>query len=175
LSEHGFGLALLSDSKYGFSVLGGDMRMSLLRAPKSPDPDCDLGEQSFSYAVMPHGSRWQDGCVVAEAYKFNSPMLWSAPWKLDGKELERPCSLISIDDPNLVIETIKKAADTNELIVRLYECHGARGTARLWLQMPVTSARFTDLLEDGTAKATMEDGLIEVPYRPFQIITLAII
>ena len=37
LSEHGFGAALLSESKYGFSCYGGDLRMTLLRSPKSPD------------------------------------------------------------------------------------------------------------------------------------------
>src|SRR5204862_568873 len=35
LSEHGFGAAVLTDSKYGYSCYGGDLRVSLLRAPKS--------------------------------------------------------------------------------------------------------------------------------------------
>src|SRR5205823_8433301 len=39
LAEHGFGAALLTDSKYGYSCHRDELRISLLRAPKSPDPN----------------------------------------------------------------------------------------------------------------------------------------
>ena len=53
LSEHGFGVALLTDSKYGWSALGDTLRISLLRAPKLPDPEADMGEHRFAYAIAP--------------------------------------------------------------------------------------------------------------------------
>src|SRR5262249_45387459 len=43
LSEHGFGIALLNDSKYGHSCFGNELRLTLLRSPKSPDPEADMG------------------------------------------------------------------------------------------------------------------------------------
>ncbi|HVM98449.1 MAG TPA: glycoside hydrolase family 38 C-terminal domain-containing protein, partial [Candidatus Acidoferrales bacterium] len=51
LSEHGFGVALLSESKYGFSTFGNTMRISLLRAPKMPDPHADMGAHQFEFAI----------------------------------------------------------------------------------------------------------------------------
>ena len=54
LSEHGFGVALLTDCKYGYSTLGGEMRISLLRSASVPDPEADAGSHRFAYAVMPH-------------------------------------------------------------------------------------------------------------------------
>ena len=46
LSEHGFGVALLNDCKYGWSCLGDELRLSLLRAPRMPDPDADAAATS---------------------------------------------------------------------------------------------------------------------------------
>ncbi|KAK2508946.1 LOW QUALITY PROTEIN: hypothetical protein MC885_008404 [Smutsia gigantea] len=54
LSEHGFGLALLNDCKYGASVRGSVLSLSLLRAPKAPDATADMGRHEFTYALMPH-------------------------------------------------------------------------------------------------------------------------
>ena len=48
LSEHGFGVALLSDWKYGYSTFGNELRISLLRAPKLPDPEADMGLHRFA-------------------------------------------------------------------------------------------------------------------------------
>lgn len=44
LSEHGFGVSVLNDSKYGFATCGNLMRLSLLRAPKAPDANADMGK-----------------------------------------------------------------------------------------------------------------------------------
>ncbi|MDX6636581.1 MAG: alpha-mannosidase, partial [Solirubrobacterales bacterium] len=67
LSEHGLGLAILTDSTYGYSVLGSDMRISLLRAPTDPDPDADQGSHELTYALVPHSGGWQEAGVVREA------------------------------------------------------------------------------------------------------------
>jgi alpha-mannosidase len=168
LSEHGFGVALLSESKYGFSTFGNTMRLSLLRAPTYPDPKADRGQHEFAFALMPHAGNWRDAGVVAESYRFNVPLLFA-------RGSVPPRSFASVDDPNLVIETIKKAEDSNALVLRLYECHGARGTAKLRLDLPAKSAQFCNLLEDKLAPAKIaKDGTIEVRYTPFQIISLMI-
>ena len=64
LSEHGFGAALLTDCKYGYSCHGNELRISLLRAPKSPDPEADMGRHAFAYALLPHAGGWRDAGVV---------------------------------------------------------------------------------------------------------------
>lgn len=43
LSEHGYGVSILNDCKYGFATVGKIMRLSLLRAPKAPDAHADMG------------------------------------------------------------------------------------------------------------------------------------
>jgi alpha-mannosidase len=83
-------------------------------------------------------------------------------------------SFASVESPDLVIDTIKKAQDEDALIVRLYECHGARGVTSLRLETPVKSARFCNLLEDDGPVAKVRGGRIEIPYRPFEIISLKV-
>src|SRR4029078_2322616 len=77
LSEHGFGAALLRDCMYGSSCYAGALRMTLLRSPKSPDPEADMGTHEFSYALLPHVGGWRDGGVLREATLFNAPVRWT--------------------------------------------------------------------------------------------------
>jgi alpha-mannosidase len=168
LSEHGFGVALLSASTYGWSARGGELRLSLVRGPTDPDPGADLGEHRIAYAVLPHSGGWQDGGVVAEARRFNAPLRW-APGPL-----RHAAPLATVEDANLVLDAVKRAEDSDALVLRLYEAHGARGTARIHLGVPFAGARLANLLEDPGAQLAIEGGAIVVPYRPFQILTVLV-
>jgi alpha-mannosidase len=83
-------------------------------------------------------------------------------------------SFASVDDPNLVLDTIKRAEDSDALVLRLYEAHGARGTARLRLAQPIDSAVATNLLEDDGEPLVVEGREIVLPYRPHQILTVKV-
>jgi alpha-mannosidase len=86
----------------------------------------------------------------------------------------QPGSFASVDDPNLVLDTIKRAEDSDALVLRLYEAHGARGTARVRLAAPFESARLANALEDDGEPLSVSDGTIEIRYRPHQIITVKV-
>ncbi len=165
LSEHGFGVALLTDSTHGFSARGSELRLSLLRGPTEPDPEADLGGHELAYAVFPHAGGWQAGGVVAEARRFNEPLLWAPAGGPPGAAAEAD---------GLVLDTIKRAEDSDALVLRLYEPHGARGTARVRLTFPFATARRATLLEDPGEPLTITDQTIEIPYRPFEIVTVLV-
>src|ERR1700761_710860 len=89
LSEYGYGVAILSESKYGFACQGNVLRISLLRAATAPDADQDqgkcatgvchtlnfyIGEHKFSWAVMPHKGSFLESDVPIAGYLFNSPL-----------------------------------------------------------------------------------------------------
>jgi alpha-mannosidase len=166
LSEHGFGAAVLTDSKYGYSCYGNELRISLLRAPKSPDPEADMGRHEFAYALLPHTGGWRDAGVVAEGLRFNVPVRWTG--------VAAPRSFASVDDPNLVLDTIKRAEDSDALVLRLYEAHGARGVARVRLDTSFSSARRANALEDDGDELEVEDGAIVLPYRPHAVLTVKV-
>jgi alpha-mannosidase len=163
LSEHGFGAALLTDSKYGYSCYDGVLSVSLLRSPKSPDPEADMGRHEFAYALVPHAGDWRDAGVLAHATAFNAPLRRTA-FSLEG-------SFATVDG-GLVLDTIKRAEDSDAIVLRLYEPYGGRGIARVRLAVPFTAARRTNLLEDDGEELEVSDGEVVVPFRPREVVTV---
>jgi alpha-mannosidase len=168
LGEHGFGVAVLAHAKYGWSTFGNTVRLSLLRAPDFPAPGADRGPHAMRWAVMPHAGGWQDAGVVAEAARFDHAVLFApAPGVR---------SFFSVDHPALVLDTVKRAEDSGALILRLYEAHGSRGTARIASTLPFEAAMRTNLLEDDGGEALDRDGgTVVVPFRPFEVISLKLL
>lgn len=171
VSEGDLGVALLNDGKYGHDVHQNVMRMSLLRAPKAPDPECDMGVHNFTYVLMPHFGPHQYADVVRSAYALNAPMRFAPLEPSTGTAAMLP-QLVSCDNPNIVIETVKKAEDSNDLVVRVYECHNTRGTAELRSLRPILGAQLCNLEETEMGELEIEDGAVQFDYKPFEIITL---
>jgi alpha-mannosidase len=165
IAEHGFGVAVLAHAKYGWSTFGSTVRLSLLRAPDHPAPGADRGQHSMRWAVLPHAGTWQDAGVVAEAARFDAPVLLAPA--------AAARSFFAVDHPALVLDTVKRAEDSAALVLRLYEAHGSRGVARLTTSLPFQTARATNLLEDtGGAPLERDGAAILVPFRPYEIISL---
>ena len=64
LGDGKHGLSLLNDSKFGYDAVGNLLRLTLLRSPKWPDPDADMGHHHFHYALYPHAGTWKDALTV---------------------------------------------------------------------------------------------------------------
>jgi alpha-mannosidase len=172
LSEAGYGVALLNDCKYGYDIQGNVMRLSLLRAPGWPDPLADRGTHRFTYALLPHRGDLRDGGVVESGYELNVP-LRAVRTPSQAAERARRASFLRVDRPGVVIDAVKKAEDTNTMVVRLYEAWGQRGPARLTCAAPVAEARRADLLErPGERLEAGADGSVPLTLRPFEIVTL---
>ena len=85
----------------------------------------------------------------------------------------RQTSFLHVDRPGVVVDAVKKAEDSDVMIVRLYEAWGQRGPARLTCARQVTRARRADLLEHPHEALQFEDdGSIALNVRPFEILTL---
>jgi alpha-mannosidase len=123
LWEPGFGLALLNDGKYGHSVRGNVLGLSLVRAPVYPDPLADEGEQSFTYALMPHEDLWCER-VRAEADALNEPLLGRPVCGL-AEGVLRP---LVVEGLPVALASFKGAEEGGGLVLRVYEPAGARGS-----------------------------------------------
>ena len=165
LSEPGYGVALLNESKYGYDILGHTIRLSLLRAPGFPDPEADQGSHHFAYALVPHEGDLRDAGVIAEAEHFNLPLSL-----LTGRGEGR---VVSVDRPGVSVEAVKWADRSNAVVVRLCEVWGSRGPVRVTLHRPFVSVVRTDLLERAVTPLDSHDGTVELDLRPFELITLA--
>lgn len=166
LAEENRGVAVLNDCKYGLSVKGNSINLSLLKSAMAPDMTADKGVQQVTYAVYAwNGSLGQSG-VVREAYDLNVPVTVTPGSAGQG-------SLFSLDDPNIIIEAVKPAEDgSTDVIVRLYESMRSATRCTLTTSLPVKSAVETNLVEEGTAKLKVSGGKMLLDFRPFEIKTL---
>lgn len=130
-----YGLGVINDAKYGYSVRGNDIRISVVRSPVYAQHDPyklepygvyvwqDQGRQEFRMLLAPHSGSWQDCGLVRLAEEFTAPV----PVVYQGTHAgHRPlsASFLSVDAPNVVVSVVKKAEDGEDLIVRCYETAG---------------------------------------------------
>jgi alpha-mannosidase len=173
VAEPGYGVALVNDSTYGHDVRrvarsgGGTasvVRLSLLRAPRFPDPETDQGVHAMRYALVPGASV---ASAVRAGYEINLP-LRSAP----GAALAPLLRVESTPADAVVVEAVKLADDrSGDVVVRVYEALGGRATATLSPDFAVTGASETDLLERDLEPDALGSGLT-LRLRPFQIATI---
>jgi len=172
LSEHDWGVALMTDCKYGYSTHANIMYISLLRSPKSPDEEADMGSHEFSYAVFPHSGTFQSAGVIQHAYNFNQPICVVPGSVCEGF---KGGSFFSVDNAAVILETVKKAETIpSAAVVRLYEAYGGHARTKLSTSLPVKRVRTCNLLEipDDHDVVTCSGGHVELDFRPFQIRTL---
>ncbi|WKD31420.1 alpha-mannosidase [Streptomyces xanthophaeus] len=174
--EPGWGVALLNDSTYGHDVTrdvradGGQtttVRLSLLRAPRYPDPETDQGSHTLRFSLAPGAGI---GDAVREGHALNLPER-----VVRGAGPVAP--LVAVDEDAVVVEAVKLAEDrSGDVVVRLYESRGGRARATLTAYFPVAAAVESDLLERplaGTAVGVVTpEGRVPLTLRPFQIVTV---
>ncbi len=137
-----YGLTVLNDAKYGYSVQDNDLRVSIVRGaayaqhqPRHIDPNGeyiwqDQGIQTFRMVLAPHAGGWQDAGVVHMAEELTAPV----PVLYQGiHKGTRPlaASFLSVDVPDVVVSDVKQAEDGNDLIIRCYETAGRATKASL--------------------------------------------
>ncbi|EME28298.1 alpha-mannosidase [Galdieria sulphuraria] len=184
ISEPGYGLALLNDSKYGHSAKGSTLRLTLLRSPKSPDKECDMGYHTFSYAVLPHTPEFPCAQVYRAADDLNRESSRESGWTCSTTE-GKPSFSISVEAQDgrdgILISTLKKAEEENALILRIYESLGRHCSSviRLAQQLPLAEVKAANLLEEEESQTTNDSAAIsrnnrniQVTLRPFEIVSL---
>ncbi|KOX02404.1 alpha-mannosidase [Streptomyces sp. NRRL B-3648] len=177
LEEPGWGVAVVNDSTYGHDVTrtvraDGDrgttttVRVSLLRAPRFPDPETDQGVHRFRHALLP-GASIAD--AVREGWRVNLPER-----RLTGAREVAP--LVTVDNDAVVVTAVKLADDgSGDVVVRFHEAHGGRARATLTAGFAVAEVMATDLLERPWDEGTppVPDGdRVTVRLRPFELVTL---
>ena len=173
LSEEGYGVSLLNDCKYGHSAEGSTLKLTLLKCGTYPNPEADQGHHAFTYALLPHTGSFKESGTIQAAYCLNQPLM-AQSLSGQGSILPERFSLVSCDKPNIIIETVKQAEDSRDMIVRFYEAHGRRGFVTMNFGVPVASVTLCDLMEQDLPKGDLEilDNQVSVPVRSFEIITL---
>ena len=172
VDETGYGVAVLTGSTYGHDIARSGredgattttVRLTLMRAPRNPDPETDQGFHRLVYAVLP-GATVAD--AVGEGYALTMPPrpVYAA------RDVEPP---VTVGNPAVVVEAVKLADDrSGDVVVRLYESLGGKARSTVRAGFPVARAHLVDLLERPLAAVDLRDGAVDLALQPFEIATL---
>ncbi|KAH0580103.1 hypothetical protein H2248_002912 [Termitomyces sp. 'cryptogamus'] len=193
LSEFGYGVAILSESKYGFSCIGNILRISLLRSATAPDAEQDQGEHKFSWGVMPHEGHFLESDVPMAAYLYNSPLRMRYLSQDGDATMTHFYSPFTVEGArNVFLETLKRGENDSFLnnsgattiVLRLYEAFGghAKVMVRIGGHLSIAKAYLTNLLEDhddelniSPGEDSTTSGIIRLDFRGFEVKTVKLV
>ena len=170
LSEDGYGVSLLNDCKYGHDIKEGTMRLTLLKSAVEPSIDADREVHEFKYSLYPHEGDWKKAGTVHAAYSFNCPMYVRVE-QAHGGILPREFSLLKVDVENVVVEVVKKAEESDDIIVRLYEYCNRRTRAVMTFFRPLSEVFERDLMENAISSIKPDGNSFEFEIKPYEIKT----
>jgi alpha-mannosidase len=141
------GFAVINHSSCGYSVKDGDIRLTIFHStawshhnPEIVDEgdSCrymEQGIQEFSYRLIPHEQDWCAARIAQKAEEELFPPFFFAT-DIHKGHLEKRGSFISTDMANISIAVLKKAEDSDDLILRCVELLGqaAKGRIEIALQ-----------------------------------------
>lgn len=175
ISQGDYGVALLNDCKYGHKVWENNISLNLLRSPSYPDPKADRAVHEFTYSLYPHLGNCEEGRVVREGYELNIPLrLIKGNASPAEPQLDKTASFITVDTDSVVVESIKKAEDSNDIIIRLYECHGKAVSAKLDFAFEVSNVELVDLMEQKVDSDKWDKDSNQLKFNPFEINTIKV-
>jgi alpha-mannosidase len=175
-SEKNLGITLLNNSRYAYdmstSAIGTVVRMSILRSPTEPAMNTDAGMHVIRYGIITHGGDWKHAGSMQAGYEFNHPLLVKATTQHEGK-LARSVSHLSISPSNIMIEVVKKAHDSEDIVLRLFEYEGRFTEATITgTLLEGRSFYETDMLERPITHAAIAGDSFTLQISPFEIKTI---
>ncbi|HEX4489377.1 MAG TPA: glycoside hydrolase family 38 C-terminal domain-containing protein [Terriglobales bacterium] len=121
------------------------------------------GRHVLEYSIVPRDGDWKDACIPQMAWEYNrAPVVIGSPTSSASQ------SFLETSE-NVIVEGFRRESDHIE--IRLVECLGLPGTAKVKLDLPHRNAMLTDLT--GRKLSTLaESSPYSFPVRPQQIVTL---
>ncbi|KAG0686531.1 Glycoside hydrolase, 38 vacuolar alpha mannosidase [Pichia californica] len=196
-SDYNYGVSLINNNKYGGSVHGNIMTLSLLRAPKYPDEKADIGDHEFSYEILPHSGPLGVNTVHA-GWEFNERMpseLYVTTEKKDSLKLLDEFVTITGDD-GVILSNVKRGEDDSDVdytgglmdnlpkkfidsqtvVLRVYESLGGISNATIKLGPKIKAVFKTNLLEEEKKELKVSNtGEFTFQLRAFEIATFKVI
>ena len=175
-----FGATILTDAKNGSDKPDDHtLRLTLIRTPGVaggyPDQATqDIGHHEFTYGIAGHSNGWRDGQTDWQGQRLNAPLLAFAATKHTGA-LGKTFSLVKISNPRIRILGMKKAEESDELILRLVELDGKpQQDVHVAFASPISAAREVNGQEQPVGDAHTESGELVTSFGAYQPRTFAL-
>jgi len=179
-----FGVTVLSDSKTGSDKPDDNtLRLTLLYTPGlgggnghdySDQTTQDWGHHEFIYGLASHAGDWRRETTDWQAQRLNAPLSAFQSDKHPGA-LGKSFSFLRIDNNHVFVTAVKKAEQSNEVIVRIIEMRGEKApSVHIAFAAPLTAAREVDGQEMPLGQASIAKGELETSLRPYEIRSFAV-
>ncbi len=175
-----FGATILTDCKNGSDKpTDNTIRLTLIRTPGTAGGYADQGTQDighheFTYGIAGHASGWRDAQTDWQAQRLNAPLIVFQTSKHEGS-LGRTFSLLKISNSRIRALAVKKAEDSDEIVVRMVELDGKpQKDVRISFASPITAAREVNGQEESIGPATVNDGALVTSFHAYQPRTFAL-
>ncbi len=168
------GMSLINESKFGYDCAGNVLRLSLLRSPTWPDANADRGMHDFHYAIYPHAGDWKQAMTVRHGWEYNYRLTATTTTGHAGA-MAAEHSFVAVDAPNVVLTAVKKAEDSDGLVLRMYEWAGKAATVAVHVPAGATGATVTNMMEKPEgAPLVVEGDTVKVGIKPYEILTVRV-
>lgn len=175
LSEAEYGVSLLNDCKYGYDIKEGVMRLTLLKSPISPNEDADREMHYFTYSLFPHQGDWRKANTVQMGYRLNQPVTSILVDKQKGT-LPTAFSFVNIDSKNVIMEVVKQAEESDNIILRVYECYNKRTNSTINFFKDIKTVYECDLEERQNIAEIKPNGKsFKFTIKPYEIKTFKLV
>ena len=167
LSNNDYGVALMNDCKYGYSIFDNTIDLNLLRSPNNPDADADIGYHEFVYSFYPHNKDLIRSNVIEE-----STLLNHSPIIFEGYKNLSTSSTITYKGKGIEITAFKKSEYKNEIIIRTVETLGRNSEGNIYLDGEITETNLLEQKNINKPKRIKEKYFLKL--KPFEIKTYKI-
>ncbi|NLF40051.1 alpha-mannosidase [bacterium] len=133
------GCAVLNDSKYGHSLDGATLGVTLIRSSYEPDPLPEICEHTVRLAVAPHAAAPAEADLIRMGAALNHP-LQVVGTDVHNGTLPPECAAVDVAPANVVLTSMRKAQDDDGLVFHLLETAGKAATAKVTLDAAVFGA-----------------------------------
>lgn len=169
-----FGTTILTDDKNGSDKPDDHtLRLTLIRTPGVaggyPDQATqDIGHHEFTYGLAGHVNGWREAQSDWQGERLNAPLLAFETVK-HGGSLGRTFSLVKVSSPRIRILALKKAEESDEVLVRLVEMDGRpQSGVHVAFAAPVVAAREVNGQEQARGTASVTDGALVTSFGAYQ-------
>lgn len=181
-SNNTYGVTLMSDCKYGWDKPNNNtLRQTIFHTPavgsSFPYQATDsFGTHRMLLALMGHTNDWRGGGSAWVAARLNQPLqafqtIAHGPLN---PTFSNTFSFFVCNNSNVMVKAIKKAENTDEIIVRLQELAGQPQTAQLSFIAPISSARQVTGTENPIGTLNPLNGSLAVSLGAYAPMTLAV-
>lgn len=175
LSEHGYGVAIMNDCKYGYDIQENVLGLSLLKSAIRPDETADKKIHHFTYSIYPHTGSWEEAAVQQEAVALNQPLQAVVmPENQAGEKGASSYGVVSANSDHIQIDTIKPSEDGKAVIVRFFEYKNQKDTVELQFNFAVSRICECNLCEEEELELPTTDNKVSVSFGHYEIKTLKI-